>query len=444
MRNSRSIDPPPAASAARATRSRLSSSGCTIACKSAIERLEAESGSPSNSNIDRDQVDAPALQVPVPEAAAAAGQRQFDMRALQRLSDGARTRSHRVNAKCADRAAERKPGGGEQRNHDAGGRPPRREQVIDRRGDCDLARGRRDIAHRRKNFFSLARSDPHRSGFVGQDSERRRRTQQSGEGEFPCKSPRLPRDDQPGWIRQQRFAADQARIGRQNLAQRLRGRRGRRGGECGVEAASELARSHIELEGSDLQGARSLRAQVLPGQVREENEKETRGHRPGDARPRSRQLPKAERPAREIGASSTTRGFRVGESPSGACVRVMPNSQFNLGDIGDPPHAPNRPIRISAQIFVQSLMRCRRDNFREEIRPESQVFTGLRPARIQTGIRARTDRIKARTTPSPLAGEGGPKRRMSPSVHADRDPISPSSSAREISPGLCSAVWMLK
>ena len=232
------------------------------------------------------------LEVPVPEAASTARQREFDMRALERLPDSARARSNRMNAKCADRSAERKPRRGQQRDHDASRCPPRSEQIVHRRRHGDLPGGRREIAHRREQFFSLARFDPHRPGFVGQDGQRRPRTQQSREGEVLDRSRWLARDDQPGRIGQQRFARDQARIGRQHRSHGLGDRRGRLGRQRGVETAGELARAHVDLERRRLQGAHPLRVQVLARQVRQEDEEETRGDGPRDAGPRPREAPK--------------------------------------------------------------------------------------------------------------------------------------------------------
>lgn len=96
----------------------------------------------------------------------------------------------------------------------------------------------------------------------------------------------------PVEIGQQRFAPDQARIGRQHRSQGLGDRRGRLGRQRGVEAAGELARAHVDLERRRLQGAHPLRIQVLARQVRQEDEEETRGDGPRDAGPRPREAPK--------------------------------------------------------------------------------------------------------------------------------------------------------
>ena len=318
---------------------------------------------------------------------------------------------------------------------------------------------RREIAHRRKQFFSLARSDPHRAGFVGQDSERRRRTQQSGEGEFPCRSPRLSRDDQPGRIRQQRFAADQARIGRQNFAQRLRDRRGRRGGECGVEAAGEFARTHLELEGGDLQGARSLRAQVLPGQVRQENEKETRGYRPRDARPRSRRLPEAKRSA--LRNRRRRRRPAVFAQANPRLARAYASCQIpNLSDIGGPATRPESPDKnlcpnLCPELNAMWTRQFSRARFARNPRYlRNWAQRGFKPEseRERTRVKARTSFSSAGREPLPPRGRGASaadrvsgemapswplawniQRGVTPMSGADTEPRAPSSPLRHAS-----------
>ena len=155
---------------------------------------------------------AAAHEIPIPEAAASPVERQFDMRALDRLARGPRAGARRIKPVEAERTGEHQPGRGEQRRYDPRRFAPGRERVGERRGERNLAGRRREIANRGQGVDAFADFDAHYASFLAKIAWWVRRAEHRGQRGRVRRPGRFARHDRPLAVREQRLPPTEVRV----------------------------------------------------------------------------------------------------------------------------------------------------------------------------------------------------------------------------------------